>query len=354
MSSRAEVGAANRRPGIPARGTACLGRDDSALSPLTSPIAVAVSGGPDSMALLHLLHAAKNPPLAGGSTSRRDVGEGVKIVAVTVDHGLRAESLDEARAVAAWCKKHKIEHHILTWQGERPKTGVHEAARAARYELLENFCRKHGILHLAIAHHADDNAETILQRIAKASGPQGLAGMAEHAFTSHLHLWRPLLSHTKKELVDYCEHFKIPFVRDPSNENPKYARGRLRGAARILAAEGMTAQNLNLLAQKQYEVVKLWDHETARFLASNARLCPPEGATIDAGAFVAAPVAVQRMALDYVLKLVSGQDAPIRYERLSALCAALAAKNFRAKTLGHCKIAFKQKCVILVPEKSRG
>jgi len=104
-------------------------------------IAVAASGGPDSMALLHLLHRF------------------AQVVAVTVDHGLRAESAAEAKTVAAWCKQHNILHHILPWQGTKPKTGIHEAGRAVRYELLENFCRKNYILHLATAHYSRSPAE---------------------------------------------------------------------------------------------------------------------------------------------------------------------------------------------------
>lgn len=278
------------------------------------------------------------------------------LIALTVDHGLRKESLAEARAVAAWCAKHKILHHVLKWRGAKPKTGLHETARAARYELLENWCRKHHVLHLATAHHADDQAETILQRIAKASGPAGLAGMAEHSFTPHLHLWRPLLGMKKSELVDYCDRNRIPFARDASNENPKYARGRLRASARALAAEGMTAETLNLLANKQHEMVRLWERETAKFLAQHAFIIPQQRAEISLSAFRAALPAVQQMAMDYLLKLTSGKFTPIRHDSLAALCAALA-EEFKAKTLGHCRIMpkkiGKKPHLVIQPEKSK-
>jgi len=314
-------------------------------------IAVAVSGGSDSMALLHLLHSvlsrsSQPPPARGGEA----------LVAVTVEHGLRAESLTEAKAVGTWCKQHNIEHHILPWTGTKPKTAVHEAARAARYELLENFCRQHHILHLATAHHADDQAETILQRIAKASGPHGLSGMAEHSFTPQLHLWRPLLHVRKSELVNYCEVHKIPCARDPSNENEKYARGRLRGAAEVLAAEGLTVENLGRLAQKQREMVRVLESEAVRFLATHAKLIPVTRAEISMDSFRAAPVAVQQTALEYVLKLVGQHHAPIRYDNLASLCAALSVSEFRAKTLGYCRIASKriskQDFILITPENA--
>jgi tRNA(Ile)-lysidine synthase len=307
---------------------------------INASIAVAVSGGPDSMALLHLLRAqTKN------------------ILAITIEHGLREESAAEAKAVAAWCKQHKIEHHLLRWRGAKPKTGLHEAARAARYELLEKFCRQHKVLHLATAHHANDQAETILQRIAKASGPAGLSGIAEHSYLPHLHLWRPLLSHPKADLVKYCEIFNIPFARDASNENQKYARGRLRSASDVLAAEGLTAANLGLLAAKQREVSHALEMQTAEFLASHAGLFPTERAEINAAVFHALPQVIQQMAMDHALKLTSGNPSPIRYDSIARLCAALVLPNFRAKTLGHCRIQMKrtpkQSSLIITPEITR-
>lgn len=287
-------------------------------------ITVAVSGGPDSMALLHLLSSiTKN------------------IIALTVDHGLRDESAAEAAQVATWCKKQKIEHHILKWCGRKPKTALHETARTARYELLQNWCRENNILHLATAHHADDNAETILQRIAKASGPQGLSGISQHVFLPHLHVWRPLLAHPKSDLVQYCEIHRIPFVNDPSNQNANYARGRLRGATDILTAEGLTTNNLNLLAQKQRMVVEALEDSAAKFLAHHVDM-KPGTMMIAQDAWQAASAAVQQIVMDYVLKRISGIDSPIRYESLQNLCAAAAQDDFRPKTLGHCRIMHKK------------
>ncbi|HCM83160.1 MAG TPA: tRNA lysidine(34) synthetase TilS [Alphaproteobacteria bacterium] len=304
-------------------------------------IAVAVSGGPDSMALLHLMYTATK-----------------NIVALTVDHGLRKESMAEAKTIAAWCQKHKITHHILKWRGEKPKTAVHEAARTARYDLLQNWCRKNKILHLATAHHADDNAETILQRIAKASGTQGLAGMQEHTFLPHLHIWRPLLLNYKSELVAYCAQYKIPFAQDASNDNPKFARGRLRGAADVLSAEGLTTKNLNLLAQKQFLAAQAIENQAAEFLANYARLVPKTESVFTLKPWQSLPDATAQHVLDYVLKLTSGAYAPIRSESLGNLRAMLAGNDFRAKTLGHCRIHIKKTKsdarVIITPEAARG
>jgi tRNA(Ile)-lysidine synthase len=295
-------------------------------------IAVAVSGGPDSMALLHLLHSiSKN------------------VIAVTVDHGLRADSGDESAMIADWCKKNKIDHQVFKWQGTKPKTALHETARAARYNLLEEFCYQKKILHLATAHHADDNAETILQRLAKASGVQGLAGMQEHSFSPHLHLWRPLLPHRKSELVAYCDYFKIPYVRDPSNEHEKYARGRLRRVGPLLAAEGLTVKNLNLLAEKQRLAAVAIADQGLKFLSYTTQH-PGAHAKMRHDMWCQLPEAAAAWVIERSLKLVSGIDVPLRYESLANLCAALRTHGFRAKTLGHCRIILKKDYVHITPE----
>lgn len=198
-----------------------------------SSVAVALSGGADSTALAHMLctyAAARKKPL--------------RIHALTVDHGLRPESADEAsgvaKAVASWpCLTHKI----LRWQGIKPKTRKMEAARAARYRLMDAYCRKHGITHLALGHHADDQAETFLMRVAHGSGLDGLVGMKR--LQKHeggaTWLWRPLLEITHADLAAYCRKHRITWVEDPSNTDTRYARARLRMA---LAEEGFVPAHM--------------------------------------------------------------------------------------------------------------
>ncbi len=132
----------------------------------TSPVlAVAVSGGRDSLALALLSH---------GWAAERDG----RVVGLIVDHGLRAESAVEAAATKDVLARYGIEGAILTWSGAKPRAGLQEAARMARYRLLRDECRRRGVLHLLLAHHADDQAETVAMRLARRSGPDGLAGMA--------------------------------------------------------------------------------------------------------------------------------------------------------------------------------
>jgi len=208
-----------------------------------SAILVAVSGGPDSVALLHLLARWRT----GGS--RPD------LIAATVDHGLRAESAAEAATVADHAAKLEIPHRTLVWAGAKPRSGVQEAARTKRYELLVRQARRDGASHLATAHTCDDQAETILMRLARGSGIAGLAGMRPEVDRDGIRHVRPLLGVRKGILVDLCREKGWGFVEDPSNMDDRYARARWRKLLPALGSEGLTAERLCHLAEraKRYE-----------------------------------------------------------------------------------------------------
>ena len=165
-------------------------------------IAVAVSGGPDSLALAILLDR----------WARR---RGGRAIALTVDHGLREESAAEARRVGRWMRGRGIAHHILVWRGRKPKHGVQAAARDARYALLESWCRRHAILHLALAHHRDDQIETFLMRLGRGSGLDGLAAMPAIAERGGVRLLRPLLDIDKARLVASLAAMGQGWIEDP-------------------------------------------------------------------------------------------------------------------------------------------
>lgn len=209
-------------------------------SPLTDvkAVAVAVSGGPDSLSLLWLLCQQK----------RYDF----KIHALIIDHGLRTEAHEEARRVSkqvsAWGN---VEAHILRWEGVKPDAAVQEAARTARYDLMEEYCKAHGIHHLFLGHHRDDLAETVLFRLAKGSGLDGLSGIRPvQAYSEHLVLLRPLLDCPKQALVELCDKNGIAFVHDPSNEKEEFARVRLRRSAEVLSEEGLSPKRLAVTAKR--------------------------------------------------------------------------------------------------------
>lgn len=204
------------------------------------PVAIAVSGGPDSMALCWLLHEA-------AQKNQR------KLHAFTVDHGLRADSAREAERVHKWLQVWPhITHRVLNLSSEIDPVGgrIQERARAARYEALLSACRTEGIERLYLAHHQDDQAETFLMRLAAGSGLRGLGGMQTESVRDGITLVRPLLEQSKDTLLALCAARDIPFVHDPTNDNQNHLRPRLRAARAVLEEEGLSAARLSQTAQR--------------------------------------------------------------------------------------------------------
>lgn len=202
-------------------------------------IAVGVSGGPDSMALCRLLSLWS------------EKYHGPAIHAVSIDHGLRPEAAQEAREAGERVKNWpKVRHVILKWEDAKPDSKIQEEARAARYRLIGEYCQKHSIRHVFLAHHQNDQAETFLFRLAKGSGLDGLAAMMPAQDYESLVLLRPLLDFSKDELVAFCKAEKISYAKDPSNENEVYARVRLRKARAALEEEGLSAKRLSVTARR--------------------------------------------------------------------------------------------------------
>ena len=184
-------------------------------------IGVAVSGGPDSLALL-LLAAAARPGL---------------VEAATIDHGLRPEAREEAALVGQVCDQLGVPHAILTarWS-EIPETAIQERARKQRYRLLGYWAEERRLDALATAHHAEDQAETLLMRLARGSGVRGLAGIRPRSVSpgAHVRLIRPLLGWRRAELEQICSAVGVTPVADPSNEDERFERVRVRRALAAL------------------------------------------------------------------------------------------------------------------------
>ena len=189
--------------------------DLDTLAPEAGTLGVAVSGGPDSLALL-LLAAATRPG---------------KVEAATVDHALRAESRAEAERVAAMCKQLGVPHHILTAEWDvRPAANVQARARQMRYFLLDEWALRRGLPAVATGHHADDQAETLLMRLARGAGLSGLVGTRRRRLLDGgVHLVRPLLGWRRADLADIVAASGLTPVDDPTNRDPRHDRTRFRG-----------------------------------------------------------------------------------------------------------------------------
>jgi tRNA(Ile)-lysidine synthase len=282
-------------------------------------LVLAVSGGPDSTALMVL------------AARWRGRARSPKLVAVTVDHGLRKEAKREAKAVAGLAAKLGIEHRTLEWTGRKPKTGLQEAARLARYRLLCDVAREIGAAHVLTAHTRDDQAETILIRMARGSGVSGLAGMFAYSRMPmeegrDLGLVRPLLGIPKSRLIATLKVAKVRYANDPSNRDPRFTRSRFRELMPALAREGLTASRLAALARR---VQRIEETLLQVMAAANRKVAPgpwpAEGpVTMQADMFADLPREVAIRLLGRAITW-TGNEGPVELGKLETFCDEMAA-----------------------------
>jgi tRNA(Ile)-lysidine synthase len=274
-------------------------------------IVLGVSGGPDSVALMLLAAEwargrAIRPPLH----------------VATVDHGLRKDSRGEAEMVARWAAGLALPHALLVWDGVKPKSRIQERAREARYELLFEYAARIGADHVMTAHHADDQAETILFRLLRGTGVSGLSGMASSSERSGLVLARPLLAVAKADLAALCESRAHPFFDDPSNNDPAYARTRMRRLGGLLADEGLGRAALLRLGRRAARADAALAAHACAVRAGLAARREEGGFNADISALANEPEEILLRFLTDELKLISG-GKPLRLDRLEALAPRL-------------------------------
>ena len=302
-------------------------------------LAVAVSGGPDSLALAIL----------ADRWARERNGE---IRALTVDHRLRPESGEEARRLGAWLSARGIRHEVLAWSGEKRRTGIQHAARVARYRLLEDWCRSNGCLTLFTGHHRDDQIETHLIRRRARSGPDGLAGMSAVRELSDCRLLRPLLAVPRDRLVAFLEAERQPFINDPSNFDPRFERSRLRRSACVPAAEARRSalpDEIRALGRARVTCEQAMDDLFARYVA----LHPAGFAVLDPAVFREIPCDMAHRLLSALTTAVAGAEYPPRRERIARLCLALSAADRRGYTLGGCRFIFWRDKILVTRELAK-
>lgn len=300
------------------------------LAPLgaAAGIVAAVSGGPDSTALMRAL--------AGWQRQ----GARPLVVAATVDHGLRPGSRQEAETVAAWAEAAGLPHRILPWQGPKPRSRIQETARAERYRLLAACAREVGASHVATAHTLDDQAETVLMRLTRGTGVAGLAGMRPVSQRDGITLARPFLDLRKSRLVATCRAEGWPFLEDPSNVDPRFLRARLRRLMPLLAKEGLTAERLAVLARRASRVEEAVDARAWGVLAAIRIPAGERGLVLDGATLAAEPDAIfLGVVARAIVEVVGAATRPVRLERwegrvLEDLRRALARGERLRMTLG--------------------
>ncbi len=279
-----------------------------ALEPLNPGfrVAVAVSGGADSMALLLL-------------TQKWARQSGAQLLALTVDHALRPDSASEAQQVAEWCGALGITHRILQWSGVKPKGDIQAAARRARYALMSAECVRSGVPVLLLAHHLQDQAETFLLRLGRGSGVDGLAAMAAESARNGMRLLRPLLAFPKARLLSTLLAEGQIWINDPSNSDVRFARPCVRALLAPLDSVGLTAQRLAATAQRMARARAALDQATDALLRSAIRLEPSGFCVLSREKIIAAPAEIGLRALSRVLMTVGAQEYPPRLARLERL-----------------------------------
>jgi len=272
-------------------------------------VVLAVSGGPDSIALMWL-----------AARWRRALKKGPRLIAVTVDHDLRPESAREARGVAQLAKTLGVDHTTKRWTGEKPKTGLPSAARDARYRLLAREAKRHEASHIFTAHTQDDQAETVVMRMSRGSGLAGLGAMARESARDGVILARPFLGIPKSRLIATLAKAGIAFADDPTNRDPRFTRPRLRRLMPALAEEGADARNLARLASRLARAnaaLEIMTDGAERYLASI-----DEQSGFDLAAFVALSDEIRLRLLWRAINR-TGHEGPAELGKVEALLLAM-------------------------------
>jgi len=269
----------------------------------SNKIAVAVSGGADSMCLTLLMAEwAKSKDL--------------KTIALTVDHLLRPESTAEAEKVNYWMQQHGIEHYTLSWKKKAPPANLQDAARQARYKLLLEFCDQNQIQYLALAHNQDDQFETMMQRLAHQSGPSGLAGIPKARSTEHVTICRPLLNYSRSQIIETLHRFNQEWIEDPSNQNSKFTRIKIRQQQDRWSSYGLSKERVLILQQKLAQQRMLMENQVQDFFEQHMTSYPEGYALLNYEHLLRLDSHLLELTLIHLLKLVSGRIYPPRQENL--------------------------------------
>lgn len=296
------------------------------------PIAVAVSGGVDSVCLLHWL-----------------VRAGLNVTALHVNHHLRDCAGGDADYVAEMCQNLGVPYKIFDWTGPKPTSGLEAAARTARYKFMTDWCHQNGVDTLMIAHQADDQIETFLMNLSRGSGVTGLSAMRPVSYRDGIRIVRPLLNVFRQELVSYCDEHNIRYMTDEMNFDNRYTRVRIRQNRHLLAEKlGISDARILLAIDNLSRTRDALDAD----LESRVRGVLYDDYALFTDSFLFdLPPDIGLKFLGMLIQTIGGDD----YQpRLNSLTFALSKLHTECKfTLGHCTIRRHGDTILIVPEGAK-
>jgi tRNA(Ile)-lysidine synthase len=299
-------------------------------------IGVAVSGGPDSLALAFF-------------TKCFSIKKNINCYFFLVDHGLRKESQKEAKYVASELKKFNIFIKLIKWKGKKPKSNIHHYARIHRYDLVLKNCKKMKIKKLLLGHHQDDLIENFFIRLFRGSGLKGLAsfGAESGLKEGNIKIIRPLINHEKSDLEYVSKKVFKFFINDPSNTDEKFTRSRIRNFLKLenfdLKKLKLTLKNLNKSDQAIEHYVKKNIDENCKYLIKKRKIILSEN-------FFQNSEEIVFRSLNYIFTKISKKNYPPRGRKMLDLVLRINSKNFKKTTLGGCLIEKINKTVMIYKE----
>jgi tRNA(Ile)-lysidine synthase len=298
---------------------------------------VAVSGGPDSLALSFLAKIYS-------------IKKSLNIKYFIVDHKLRKNSSSEAKYVQKQLKKFSINLNILTWYGTKPKSNIQSIARDKRYKLLVNVTKKFKIKNILLGHHLDDVFENFFIRILRGSGLNGLVSLDQKTQNENINIIRPLLNFDKKDLIYISKYVFGSFVKDPSNKDDKFKRVKIRNILNQLETEGLDRNKFLLTIQNlkfANETIKFY---TKKNLVDNISFLKKEKSAVLKENFFYHSSEIIFRSFTEVIKIVGKKYYPARGKKIDMVLQLINTKSSFKVTLGGCVIKKVNQTVIVSKE----
>jgi tRNA(Ile)-lysidine synthase len=304
-------------------------------------LAVAVSGGPDSLALAYLAKCYS-------------LKHNIKVRYYLINHKLRKESSQEAETVKKILKKIDIQCRILNWNGKKPSKNIQATARDKRYSLLSNECKKDNIKYLLLGHHQNDLFENFLIRIVRGSGLNGLISFNKNTKyrDQNLHIVRPLLNLEKKDLLYISNEVFSFFIKDPSNINEEYKRTRIRNLLNLLEKEGLDIKKLQLTINNLKDSDRSIKFYVDRNLKKNVVFLKRKKIYILSYNFFDQSHEIIFRSLTNLIQKLGKKYYPVRGKSINELIKKISEKSFTKVTLGGCYVERVNETILISEENS--